>query len=195
MEYYVYVYLRKDGSPYYVGKGKNGRWCSKYHRIEVPPLDQIIFPIINTTEEWAHFMEMELIDQLGKLNDGTGILENYTDGGEGFTKNHTEETKRKMSASRMGHPGYTHGEKNRWWGTSGPMGGKHHSEESKKIISQKLKGKPKPPRSKEHCKKLSLAFKGKEPGNKGSKWWNNGSINKMCKECPGNEWTRGILKL
>jgi hypothetical protein len=80
--YYVYIYLRKDGSPYYVGKGKGARW-KKQHKIETPSPDRVIFPITQTTEEWAHFMEMEFIDLLGRLSDGTGILENKTDGGEG----------------------------------------------------------------------------------------------------------------
>lgn len=82
MRYYVYVYLLEDGSPYYVGKGCNGRWKNKSHRVIVPPPDRVIFPITQTTEEWAFFMEMELIDDWGRLNDGTGILENLSDGGE-----------------------------------------------------------------------------------------------------------------
>ena len=190
MEYYVYIYLRKDGSPYYVGKGKNTRWCCKNRIVEVPPNDRVIFPITNTSEEWAHFMEMEFIDLYGKLNDGTGILENCTDGGEGFTKRHTEETKKKMSASRMGHPGYACGESNYWHGTSGPMGGKTHTEETK----EKMRGKrkPMPPRTKEHCEKLKKCGLGKEPGNKGTHWWTNGSLNKMSKDCPSDGWYRGI---
>lgn len=97
VNYYVYMYLRTDGSPYYVGKGKESRWKSKNHRVEVPPPDRVIFPVTQTTEEWAHFMEMELIDHLGRLNDGTGILENFTDGGEGSSGAiRSEETKQKL---------------------------------------------------------------------------------------------------
>jgi hypothetical protein len=81
MIYYVYVYLREDGSPYYVGKGCNGRWKNK-HKVEVPPRERVIFPITRTTEEWAFFVEMKLIDDWGRLDDGTGILENASDGGE-----------------------------------------------------------------------------------------------------------------
>jgi hypothetical protein len=82
MNFYVYVYLREDDSPYYVGKGCNGRCYSSIHNCEVPPKDRIIFLISETTEEWALFMEMEFIDVWGRLDDGTGILENRTDGGD-----------------------------------------------------------------------------------------------------------------
>ena len=87
MNYYVYIYHREDGTPYYVGKGSGNRFKSVTHNCKVPPMDLISFPVVDTTEEWSLFMEMELIDLYGRLDDGTGILENRTDGGDNPPKN------------------------------------------------------------------------------------------------------------
>jgi len=39
-DYYVYEYLREDGSPYYVGKGRCGRHKER-HNVPIPPEDRI----------------------------------------------------------------------------------------------------------------------------------------------------------
>lgn len=142
VSYYVYIYLREDGSPYYVGKGRDERWKSKHHGVEVPPADRVIFPVTQTTEEWAHFMEMELIDLYGRLNDGTGILENWTDGGEGLNGyKHSKVTRRKISEVQKG---------------------KILSEEHKRKLSEAGKGVPKPPRTEEHKRKIGESKKGNQ---------------------------------
>jgi group I intron endonuclease len=70
--------------------------------------------------------------------------------------NHSDETKKKIGDSQRGELGY-------WYGKS-------QSDESNKKRSKSAKGKPKPPRSVEHSKKLSEANKGKVPWNKGLKF-------------------------
>jgi hypothetical protein len=82
-EYYVYLYLREDGTPYYVGKGKNNRAFSLKRRISPPPKERIIIHTENLSENGAFELEKKLIAQYGRKDNDTGILRNLTDGGEG----------------------------------------------------------------------------------------------------------------
>jgi hypothetical protein len=124
MEYYTYAYLREDGTPYYIGKGKNYRAYNNGGKpcCRPPTKDRIIILKKNLTEEDAHKHEIYMINVFGRKDIGTGILRNKTNGGEGKSgwvpsyetieklrkanigKNHTKKTCEKMSRTRMGHP-------------------------------------------------------------------------------------------
>ena len=87
--YYTYAYLRVDGTPYYIGMGKGGRAFSKQHRVKVPPKERILFLKTNLTHSEAIRHEIYMIAILGRKDKGTGILWNFTDGGEGVPGNNT----------------------------------------------------------------------------------------------------------
>jgi len=107
--YYVYLYLRKiksktgeAGTPYYVGKGKYGRAYSKGHSVYVPKdHDRIVIIENNMSEEEAHALEIKKIAEFGRKDNGTGILRNLTNGGEGSSGSIvTEKTRARNSAAQ-----------------------------------------------------------------------------------------------
>jgi transposase len=81
--YYVYVYEKTDGTPYYVGKGTGRRAYDDHGDVPVPiERDRIIF-YRNLTETEAFKLEKQFIKSYGRLIDHTGTLHNLHPGGLG----------------------------------------------------------------------------------------------------------------
>ena len=94
--FYVYLWLRDNGTPYYVGKGHGKRAIRKG---SPDPAFIIIQEFESETDAFS--AEIFLISYHGRKDLGTGILRNRTDGGEG-TSNPSEATRKAISDSRMG---------------------------------------------------------------------------------------------
>jgi len=137
--YYTYAYLREDGTPYYVGKGKGDRAYRKVGKPCATPKDKskIIYLKTNLTEEQSFNHERYMIFILGRKDLGTGILLNKSDGGEGASGCiPSEETRRKKSAKMKGENNPLYGKR----GKDSPRYGKKHTQETKDKIRKSLQG-------------------------------------------------------
>ena len=159
MKYYVYEYLREDGTPYYVGKGQGRRWAQK-HGVAIPPKERVKFVQENMLEQDAFRLEEELILKYGRKDLGTGILRNLTSGGEGQTPG--PEVRAKLSAIKQGKKPNNYGKtvsykKDRKWDRQGEkhhMHGKNHSDEARQKISEGIKANwDRPVQTCPHCGK------------------------------------------
>ena len=159
MKYYVYEYLREDGTPYYVGKGQGNRWCSP-HNVSVPPKERVKFVAEALDEQTAFNLEEELILKYGRKDLGTGILRNLTSGGEGQTPG--PEVRARLSAIKKGKKPNNYGKtmtykKDREWDRQGEKHhqyGKERTDEERRKISEGIKANwDRPIQTCPHCGK------------------------------------------
>lgn len=152
--FYAYIYSdpTRGNEPFYVGKGKGGR--AKYHlrRSDKHPLVQRIqhikslgkspsIEVIGALDEnHSLFLEVCLIDVLGRKDLHKGPLLNFTNGGDGRSGAiASEETKAKLKKTQ-----HLRG-----------MNGRRHSQETKDLIASKVLGTLLGPRSDDVKAKIS----------------------------------------
>lgn len=222
-KFYLYYLRRPDkvdpfdeskGQPFYIGKGYNSR--IKEHRKEAKDLlhkpgrksykitvihhlwkrgldfEEDIY-LDNLSEEDAFALEVGAIEQYGRKDNGTGILANLTDGGEGSSgyihsdeaieklkqiklkENLPEETIEKMRQAKLGKKSKPETKEKQRQANLGHS----VSTETKEKISTKHKGKT---HTKETKEKLSQIAKD---------WWeNNPNANKLKEQLAANSRKR-----
>lgn len=103
MTFYTYLWLRdypcphcgQMGRPYYAGKGKGDRGLRSHgHRFSCPRNRECIILQEWSDEASAFDAEKILIAMYGRIDNGTGCLNNLTDGGEGPTGSKWSERRR-----------------------------------------------------------------------------------------------------
>ncbi len=104
MHFYTYLWLREDGTPYYVGKGRGRRgFVTKNHRMPRPKDRTRIITQDHLSESDAFLAEKILIAAYGRKDLGTGCLANMTDGGEGASGHvMSDEHKRRIGLANKG---------------------------------------------------------------------------------------------
>jgi len=154
--YYFYSYLREDYSPYYIGKGSGKRAYTKGPKKVKPPRDKSRVKIIKAdlTEEEAFLLEKLYILMFGRIDLGTGILRNRSDGGDGASGAiRSDETRKKLRQANLGKKRPKEvGEK-----ISKALFGRKLSEEMKAKLRESLKGRT---CTEEHKREVSEAKKG-----------------------------------
>jgi len=131
----VYLHRRKDNPEYvfYVGIGNRQRPLSKYDRSqewhkEVEEHGYLIeIYKDNLKSKETYELEKKLISFYGRKDLGLGTLVNMTDGGKGKNNHIMSDEQIQQMRERMLK--------------NNPFKGKKHSEETKKILSEKKKGK------------------------------------------------------
>jgi hypothetical protein len=161
--FYVYAYLRsKDSergvkySPYYIGKGSGDRCLSKKGRAVPTPKDGafIVFIQEGLAEEEAFSLERYCIAMYGRVDDGTGILHNRCDGGEGSSGRIVSTECRVQLKEARRREGRWKGKGNPKFGGDAlrgelnPMWGREHSEESRQKIAERRRQYSRTPKGK-----------------------------------------------
>jgi len=187
-DYYTYAYLREDGTPYYIGKGKGNRaWDDRHRRGAKTPKDKNRILILkrNLSNEEAVKHEIYMIAVLGRKDLGTGILWNFTDGGDGTPgRVSSEKTRKKLSegvkrsVANGTHSGFNPDVTRKASDRLSELNKKLYEEG--KHPSQKSKNRR---ASAERCRKK---FKGAK------RWVNREGVRKFQHEKPEGEWQEGM---
>jgi len=173
----VYEHWRMDTNEcFYVGKGTSGRASyitrgNYYHKCIIKNLLEsgfsTVFAIIvivakNLTGKEADALEKKLIKEYGRKDLGTGSLCNLTDGGDLGPWNHSPITRKKISEAGKGRKFSEETKRKISEALRGVLKGRKRSEETKKKISKTLKGMLKGRKFSEGAKKkMSESHKGK----------------------------------
>ena len=188
-------------------------YLGSYHDKTFHPTNKIILETFSTREEaLQEEVNLHKFYQIDKNPHFANKARQKTSGFYYSAKGviRSEETKRKQSENAKG----------KFVGENNPFYGKKHSDETKEILRQKTteiwKKHPHPWINRKHTEETKVKFRENNKGEKnpnygktqseetkekvraakiGKKLWNNGEQQKFSKECPGEGWVLGGIKI
>lgn len=173
MKSYIYVIQNILTGASYVGKANNveRRWMRHkgdykkcegylYRAMRHYGIENFEIRIVDSHEDEEYVLNVLESAWICKLRNEGIVLYNLTNGGDGLSGHkHSAETIKKMSDSQRGRPVSNEVRQK----IAASLLGRQPSEEARRKISEAHRGKSKPPRSSEHCQRLSDVAKARGP--------------------------------
>jgi group I intron endonuclease len=174
MKSYIYIIENRINGKVYVGKANDvkRRWEKHraaaregsdgllYRAMRKHGVENFQIRVIDEADDESYVLNTLEPMWISRLRDEGVELYNLTNGGDGIPGLvHSEETKRKMSESQRGKK-ISDEQKLKLREVNL---GKTHSKETRRKLSEASSGKSKPPRSEEHCRRLSEAARTRGP--------------------------------
>jgi group I intron endonuclease len=174
MKSYIYIIENRIDGKVYVGKANDvkRRWEKHraaaregsdgllYRAMRKHGVENFQIRVIDEADDESYVLNTLEPMWISRLRDEGAELYNLTNGGDGIPGLvHSEETKRKMSESQRGKK-ISDEQKLKLREVNL---GKTHSKETRRKLSEASSGKSKPPRSEEHCRRLSEAARTRGP--------------------------------